>query len=52
MVKMAQLIDAAVASKPDGIVVSIPDAAALSEPVKNAKAAGIPVVVIDPAARS
>jgi simple sugar transport system substrate-binding protein len=47
MVKMAQLIDAATASKPDGLVVSIPDAAALSEPVKNAVAAGIPVIVVD-----
>jgi simple sugar transport system substrate-binding protein len=47
MVKMAQMIDAAAASKPDGLVVSIPDAAALSDPVKNAVAAGIPVIVID-----
>ena len=30
MAKMAQMIDAVVASKPDGLVVSIPDAAALS----------------------
>ena len=47
MAKMAQMIDAAVASKPDGLVVSIADPAALSEPVKNAVAAGIPVIVID-----
>jgi simple sugar transport system substrate-binding protein len=47
MVKMAQLIDAATASKPDGLVVSIPDTAALSGPVKEAVAAGIPVIVID-----
>ena len=47
MAKMGQMIDAVVASKPDGIVVSIPDAAALSTPVKNAVAAGIPVIVID-----
>lgn len=47
MAKMAQMIDAAAASKPDGLVVSIPDASALSEPVKNAVAAGIPVIVID-----
>ena len=47
MVKMAQMIDAAAASKPDGLVVSIPDAAALGAPVKNAVAAGIPVIVID-----
>jgi simple sugar transport system substrate-binding protein len=47
MVKMAQMIDAATASKPDGLVVSIPDAAALGGPVKEAVAAGIPVIVID-----
>ncbi len=47
MAKMAQMIDAATASKPDGLVVSIADPAALSEPVKNAVAAGIPVIVID-----
>ena len=47
MAKMAQLIDAAVASKPDGLVVSIADPAAVSEPIKNAVAAGIPVIVID-----
>ena len=47
MAKMAQMIDAVVASKPDGIVVSIPDEAAISGPVKNAVAAGIPVIVID-----
>lgn len=47
MAKMAQMIDAVVASKPDGLVVSIPDEAAISGPVKNAVAAGIPVIVID-----
>jgi simple sugar transport system substrate-binding protein len=47
MPKMAQLIDSATASKPDGLVVSIPDAAALGGPVKEAVAAGIPVIVID-----
>jgi simple sugar transport system substrate-binding protein len=44
MVKMAQLIDAAVASKPDGLVVTIPDASALGDSIKNAVAAGIPVI--------
>ena len=47
MAKMAQMIDAAAASKPDGLVVSIADPAAVSEPIKNAVAAGIPVIVID-----
>jgi simple sugar transport system substrate-binding protein len=44
MVEMAQLIDAAVASKPDGLVVSVPDATALGSSIKNAVASGIPVV--------
>lgn len=47
MVQMGRLIDAAVATKPDAIVVSIPDATALKDPIMNAKAAGIPVGVID-----
>jgi simple sugar transport system substrate-binding protein len=44
MVQMAQLIDAAVASQPDGLVVSIPDAEALGDSIRNAVASGIPVV--------
>ena len=44
MVEMGQLIDAAVASKPDGLVVSVPDAAALGDSIKNAVASGIPVI--------
>ncbi|MCG8416333.1 MAG: sugar ABC transporter substrate-binding protein [Proteobacteria bacterium] len=44
MVAMGQLIDAAVASKPDGIAVSIPDPKALKKPIQNAISAGIPVV--------
>lgn len=44
MVTMAQLIDAAVASKPDGLVVSIPDADALGKSIEGAVAAGIPVI--------
>lgn len=47
MARMAQMIDAAVASAPDGLVVSIADEAALSGPIRNAVAAGIPVIVID-----
>ena len=47
MAKMAQMIDAAAASKPDGIVVSVPDASALGGPIKNAVAAGVPVIVVD-----
>jgi simple sugar transport system substrate-binding protein len=44
MVQMAQLIDAAVASKPDGIAITIPDASALGDSIKRAVNAGIPVV--------
>lgn len=44
MVEMAKLIDAAVAQKPDGLVVTIPDADALGPSIKRAVAAGIPVV--------
>jgi simple sugar transport system substrate-binding protein len=44
---MAHLIDEAVASEPDGLVVTIPDAAALSKSVRAAVAAKIPVVSIN-----
>lgn len=44
MIQMAQLIDAAVASQPDGLVVTIPDAEALGDSIQNAVAAGIPVI--------
>ncbi len=44
MVKMAALIDAAVAKKPAGLIVSIPDAAALGPSIQKAVAAGIPVI--------
>ncbi|WP_417263461.1 sugar ABC transporter substrate-binding protein [Celeribacter sp.] len=44
MVKMSQLIDAAVNQEPDGLVVSIPDADALGPSIQRAVAAGIPVI--------
>ena len=44
MVAMSQLIDAAVNQKPDGLMVSIPDASALGPSIKKAVAAGIPVI--------
>ncbi|HKG26219.1 MAG TPA: sugar ABC transporter substrate-binding protein [Thermomicrobiales bacterium] len=44
MVAMSQLIDAAVATKPNGLVVSIPDPDALSASIKKAVDAGIPVI--------
>lgn len=47
MVVMGQLIDAAVASNPDGLVVSFPDPDALRTPVREAMDAGIPVISIN-----
>ena len=47
MVAMAQLIDAAVASQPDGLVVSIPDADALGDSIRAAIDADIPVISIN-----
>ncbi len=44
MVAMAQLIDAAVAAGPNGLVVSIPDADALGASITAAVEAGIPVI--------
>jgi simple sugar transport system substrate-binding protein len=47
MVAMKQIIDATVASKPDGIAVSVPDADALGPSIKAAVDAGIPVVTLN-----
>jgi simple sugar transport system substrate-binding protein len=44
---MSRLIDEAVASKPDGLIVSIPDAAVLSRSIRAAVAARIPVISIN-----
>jgi simple sugar transport system substrate-binding protein len=44
MVEMAQIIEAAVASRPDGLVVSIPDPEALGAAIRSAVDAGIPVI--------
>ncbi len=47
MVTMSRLIDAEVARKPDGLILSIPDAGALSRSIRAAVAAGIPVITIN-----
>jgi len=47
MVAMAQLIDAAVATNPTGLIVSVPDAEALGPSIKAAVAAGIPVITMN-----
>ena len=44
MVEMSQIIDAAVASQPDGIVVTLPDPEALGDSVRAAVDQGIPVI--------
>lgn len=47
MVAMSQLIDAAVASNPDGLIVSNPDPSALEGSITAAIDAGIPVISIN-----
>jgi len=47
MVAMGRLIDAAVNQKPDGLVVSLPDASALGPAIQRAVKAGIPVITIN-----
>jgi simple sugar transport system substrate-binding protein len=47
MVAMSQLIDAAVATNPQGIVVSVPDAEALGPSISAAVEAGIPVITMN-----
>jgi len=47
MVKMSQLIDAAVAKKPQGLIVSMPDYDALKDSLKKASDAGIAIITIN-----
>ena len=47
MAAMAALIEAAAASQPSGIIVSLPDAAALGPAIKAAVADGIPVITMN-----
>ena len=47
MADMARLIEAAAATQPDGIVVSLPDADALGGAIKAAADSGIPVVTMN-----
>lgn len=47
MIEMSQLIDAAIASDPDGLAVSIPDPDALGEVIRSAVDAGIPVMSLN-----
>ena len=45
--KMAALVEAAVDEKPDGLIVSIPNADAVAAPIRAAVDAGIPVITIN-----
>lgn len=47
MADMARLIETAAATQPDGIIVSLPDAAALGPAIKAATDSGIPVITIN-----
>ncbi|MEM7046414.1 MAG: substrate-binding domain-containing protein [Pseudomonadota bacterium] len=47
MADMAKLIEAASATQPDGLIVSLPDADALGGAIRTAVDAGIPVVTIN-----
>jgi simple sugar transport system substrate-binding protein len=47
LVEMSHLIDAAVASKPDGLIVSIPDVQVLGSSIRAAVSAKIPVISIN-----
>jgi simple sugar transport system substrate-binding protein len=47
LVEMSHLIDAAVASKPDGLIVSIPDVKVLGPSIRAAVSAKIPVISIN-----
>jgi simple sugar transport system substrate-binding protein len=45
--KQAQLIDAAVSQKVDGLAVSVPNADAIKDSLAKAKAAGIPIITLN-----
>ena len=47
MIRMGELITSAANQRPDGIIVSIPDASALRDPIRSAVRAGIPIVSIN-----
>jgi simple sugar transport system substrate-binding protein len=47
LVAMSRLIDASVARKPTGLIVSIPDVKPLGKAIKNAVSKGIPVISIN-----
>ena len=47
MITMSQIIDAVVSTNPDGIIVSVPDVAALKKSILAASKKNIPIIVIN-----
>ena len=47
MITMSQMIDAVVATKPDGLIISVPDISALKKSVISASKKNIPIIVIN-----
>lgn len=47
LAKMTELVEAAVAEKPDGLIVSIPNADAVAAPIRAAVNTGVPVITIN-----
>lgn len=47
LTEMSRLISSAVAKRPDGLIVSVPDTNALSKPIEKAIKLGIPVITIN-----
>ncbi|HWK28314.1 MAG TPA: sugar ABC transporter substrate-binding protein [Solirubrobacter sp.] len=45
--KYVDLLNSAIAAKPDGLIASIPDVKAADEPLRRAVAGGIPLVTVD-----
>lgn len=52
MVRMSQMLDAAVAARPAGLIVSVPDAEALRGSLQAARAAGVPVLSVNSGAEA
>src|SRR5205823_8765301 len=45
--KYTDLLNSAIAAKPDGLIASIPDVKAADEPLRRAISRGIPVIAVD-----
>ena len=47
MIAMSRIIDAVIATEPDGVIVSVPDIEALKESLKSISKKDIPIIVIN-----